>query len=72
MDIKNDADRVLELNQSNMKAENQKAHEAAARSKRVMIVALLASAAIATLIAFVDEPVDSGADPGGHTRRPGE
>jgi two-component system, NtrC family, sensor histidine kinase KinB len=52
MDIKNDADKVLEINQSNMKAENLKAHEAAARSKRVMFVALLASAAVATVIAF--------------------
>lgn len=53
LEIKNDADRVLEINQSNMRVQNRRAHDAAARSKRVMIMALLASAAVATLIAVV-------------------
>src|SRR4051812_39915424 len=33
LDIKNDADKVLEINQANMKAEDRKARQAAARSK---------------------------------------
>ncbi|MGC8643566.1 MAG: histidine kinase dimerization/phospho-acceptor domain-containing protein, partial [Isosphaeraceae bacterium] len=53
MDIKHDADKVLEINESNMMVQNRQAHDAAARSKRVMIVAVLASAVVATLIAFV-------------------
>ena len=53
MEIKDDADKVLEINQSNMMVQNRRAHDAAARSKRVMIVALLTSAVVATLIAFV-------------------
>jgi two-component system, NtrC family, sensor histidine kinase KinB len=51
-EIKNTADRVLEINQANMKAEDRKAREAAARSKRVMITALLGAAAVATAIAL--------------------
>jgi signal transduction histidine kinase len=52
LEIKNDADKVLEINQSNMKAENLRAHDAATRSRRVMILAVLASAVVATVIAF--------------------
>ncbi|AGA29680.1 HAMP domain-containing sensor histidine kinase [Singulisphaera acidiphila] len=50
--IKNVADQVLEINQSSMLRESVKAREAAARSKQVMIAALLGSAAIAALIAL--------------------
>jgi signal transduction histidine kinase len=52
LDIKNDADKILEINQANMKAESYRAHEAAARSKRVMLLALLGSAVVATMIAL--------------------
>jgi signal transduction histidine kinase len=50
--IKNDADKVLEINQANMTSEDRKAREAAARSKRVMVLALLAAAAVATAVAL--------------------
>jgi len=51
--IKDRADDVLRINQANMKAEDRKAREAAARSREVMVLALLASAAVASLIALV-------------------
>jgi PAS domain S-box-containing protein len=50
--IKDQADRVLEINQANMKREDRKARDEAARSERVMILALLGSAAVATAIAL--------------------
>jgi signal transduction histidine kinase len=50
LEIKNDADKVLELNQANMKAEDLKARQAAAQSKRVMILAILGAAAVATAV----------------------
>jgi signal transduction histidine kinase len=53
LEIKNDADKVLEINQANMTAENDKARLEAARSSRVMILALLGAAAAATVIALV-------------------
>jgi signal transduction histidine kinase len=53
LEIKNDADKVLEINQANMTAENDKARMAAGRSSRVMILALLGAAVAATLIALV-------------------
>lgn len=52
-EIKNTADEILAINQANMKAEDRKAREAAARSKQVMILALLGSVAVATLIALL-------------------
>jgi signal transduction histidine kinase len=52
-EIKDTADRVLEINQANMKAEDRKAREAAVQSKRVMIVALLGAAGLATAIALM-------------------
>ena len=52
LEIKNDADRVLDINQANMKVEDHKAREAAARSKRIMILALAAAAVIATGVAL--------------------
>jgi NtrC-family two-component system sensor histidine kinase KinB len=52
-DIKSTADRVLDINQKSMKREDFKARQAAAQSKRVMILALLGSAAIAAAIALV-------------------
>jgi signal transduction histidine kinase/HAMP domain-containing protein len=51
--IKDTADRVLQINQANMKAEDRKAREAASRSKRVMLGALLGAAAMATAIALL-------------------
>jgi signal transduction histidine kinase len=50
-EIKDDADRVLFINQANMKAEDRKARESAARSERGMVVALVGAALVATLIA---------------------
>lgn len=51
-EIKNTANTILEINQSYMKSEDFKTRHVAARSKQVMIVALLGSAALAALIAF--------------------
>ena len=50
--IKDRADDVLRINQANMKAEDRKAREAAAGSRRVMVLALLGSAAVASMIAL--------------------
>jgi signal transduction histidine kinase len=52
IDIKNDADKVLEINQANMKAEDLKARRAAARSKQVMSLALAGAAVVATGLAL--------------------
>jgi len=52
-EIKSTADRVLEINQANMKAEDRKAREAAVQSKHVMIIALLGTAGLATVIALI-------------------
>lgn len=52
MDIKRVADEVLDLNQKNMEAEDARARQAAANSIRLMVVALAASAVVATLIAL--------------------
>jgi NtrC-family two-component system sensor histidine kinase KinB len=51
-EIKNDADKVLEINQANMKAEDRKARQAAAQSKRVMSLALAGAAVVATGLAL--------------------
>lgn len=53
LEIKETADKVLTINQAKMTEEDRKAREAASRSERVMIVALLGGAAIATAIALV-------------------
>ncbi len=53
LDLKNDADRVLEINQANMIAEDKKAREAAAKSRRVMVTALVGSAVVATTLAMM-------------------
>ncbi|MHC5538548.1 HAMP domain-containing sensor histidine kinase, partial [Singulisphaera rosea] len=53
LEIKETADKVLTINQAKMLEEDRKAREAASRSERVMIVALLGGAAIATVIALV-------------------
>jgi signal transduction histidine kinase len=50
-DIKREADAILDLNQKNMEDENGRARSAASASIRLMIVALLVSAAVAGLIA---------------------
>ncbi len=50
--IKRVADQVLELNQSSMLRESLEAQQAATRSKRVMIAALLGAVAIAVIIAL--------------------
>ncbi len=47
LDIKSDADEVLKINQANMRLEDQRARHAAARSREVLILALVASLAIA-------------------------
>jgi signal transduction histidine kinase len=52
-DIKREADAVLDLNQKNMEDESRRARTAAATSIRLMVVALLAAAAIATVVALV-------------------
>jgi signal transduction histidine kinase len=52
LEIKNGADKVLELNQANMKAEDYKARQAAAQSKRVMLLALVGAAVVATFVAL--------------------
>ncbi|MDR3620459.1 MAG: ATP-binding protein [Paludisphaera borealis] len=51
--IKQQADAVLDLNQRNMETENDRARDAATVSVRLMILALLGSAAVATVIALV-------------------
>src|SRR5512135_497182 len=53
MDIKREADAVLDRNQKNMEDEDARARNAAAASIRLMIVALLVAAAVATLIALL-------------------
>jgi signal transduction histidine kinase len=53
LEVKNEADKVLEINQANMKEEDRKARLAAARSKREMSLALAASALLCTGIALV-------------------
>ncbi len=53
MDIKREADAVLDLNQKNMEDEDARARNAAAVSIRLMIVALMVAAAVATLIALM-------------------
>jgi signal transduction histidine kinase len=50
--IKDTADETLRINQANMKYEDRKAREAAARSRNVMVLALLGSAIVATGIAL--------------------
>ena len=49
--IKDAADEVLRINQANMKAEDRRAREAAERSRRVMALVLVGSAAVAAIIA---------------------
>ena len=51
--IKLQSDAVLDLNQGNMEAENARARDAASLSIRLMILALLGSAAVATIIALI-------------------
>jgi len=53
LDLKNDADKVLEINQANMISEDRKARDAAANSRRVMVIALLGSALLATTLALL-------------------
>lgn len=50
--IKNDADRVLEINQTNMRVEDLHARRAAARSKKVMVFALVGAGIVATIVAL--------------------
>ena len=50
--IKRRADDVLEINQKNMMDENDRARQTAASSTRLMLFALLGSAAVASLIAL--------------------
>jgi len=50
--IKRQADAVLDLNQRNMEAENDRARDAATVSIRLMVLALIGSAAVATAIAL--------------------
>lgn len=50
LELKNDADRVLEVNQANMRAEDLMARREAARSRRVLILAVLGAAAVATAV----------------------
>ncbi|MBV8611850.1 MAG: HAMP domain-containing protein [Singulisphaera sp.] len=52
-DIKREADAVLDLNQKNMEDEDARARNAADVSIRLMVVALLGAAAVATLIALM-------------------
>ena len=52
LEIKKDADRVLEINQANMRLEDLHARQAAARSKNVMIFALAGSAVVASIVAL--------------------
>jgi signal transduction histidine kinase len=52
-DIKHEADSILELNQKNMEQEDARARSAASTSIRLMIVALMVSAAVATMIALM-------------------
>ena len=70
--IKRRADDVLDLNQRNMEDENDRARDGRGRSIRLMVLALLGAAAVATLIAVAAEPVDPGADPGGDPGGPGD
>jgi signal transduction histidine kinase len=51
--IKREADAVLDLNQRNMEAEDDRARQAAAWSTRLMILALLVAAAVASGIAVL-------------------
>jgi two-component system, NtrC family, sensor histidine kinase KinB len=51
--IKQQADAVLDLNQQNMETENDRARAAATVSIRLMILALLGSAVVATIIALI-------------------
>ncbi len=53
LEIKNKADRVLEINQANMKSEDRKARDAATQSKRVMALALVGAALVASVIALM-------------------
>lgn len=53
LDLKNDADRVLEINQANMISEDRKARVYALRSRRIMVFALLGSALVATTLALM-------------------
>ncbi len=50
--IKRRADDVLEINQKNMMDENDRARQTAGSSSRLMLIALLGSAAVASLIAL--------------------
>ncbi len=52
-EVRNGAEDVLRLNQANMTAEDRKSRAAAARSKRIMILALLGSTLAASIIAIV-------------------
>lgn len=52
LELKSDADRVLEINQANMITEDRKARNAATQSRRVMLLALFGSAVVATMLAF--------------------
>ncbi len=51
--IKREADAVLDLNQRNMEAENQRARQAAAWSTRLMVLALVAAAVVASGVAVL-------------------
>ena len=52
-EIKDDAGEVLRINQANMKAEDFKARDSARRSRRVMVIALVGSTAVASMIALM-------------------
>ena len=52
-EIKREADAVLELNQKNMEDESARARFAAASSIRLMVIALIGSAGVATIIALM-------------------
>jgi NtrC-family two-component system sensor histidine kinase KinB len=52
-EIKHEADSILELNQKNMEQEDARARSAASTSIRLMFLALIVSAAVATMIAVM-------------------
>lgn len=51
--IKNDADKVLDINQANMRREDLRARNEAARSREIMAFALAVAAIVATAVALV-------------------
>ena len=62
-DIKREADLVLDLNQRNMETENERARKAAAWSTRLMVLALVVAAVVASRDCGAAQPVDPRADP---------